>query len=110
LGERFQRLFDLSIHRACTVAEMCDLGWGERGGAWLWRCPLMAWEEEQLGECRHLLPNILLSTSGYGGMIQVVATVWGAYSLLTRRNASEEAAVTYLLWHKQVPLKVPVLV
>jgi hypothetical protein len=32
LGERFQRLFDSSLHRACTVAEMWDLGWGEGGG------------------------------------------------------------------------------
>jgi hypothetical protein len=94
LGERFQRLFDLSIHMACTVAEIWDLGWGERGGAWLWRRSLRVWEEEQLGECRHLLPDIVLQPSvvdqwlwrhdSGGGY-----SVWGVYSLLTRRNASE---------------------
>jgi hypothetical protein len=35
--------------------------------------------------------------------------VRGAYTLLTSRNVSEAAALTDLLWHKQIPLKVSVL-
>jgi hypothetical protein len=114
LGERFQRLFDLSIHMACTVAEIWDLGWGERGGAWLWRRPLRAWEEEQLGECRHFLSDIVLQPSVVdqwlwwhdpGGSY----SVRGTYTFLTSRHVSEVEALTNLLWHKQIPLKVSVL-
>jgi hypothetical protein len=60
LGERFQRLFALSLHEMCTVVEKWDLWWGDRGGAWLWRRPLRAWEEEQLGEFSNLLSGIVL--------------------------------------------------
>jgi hypothetical protein len=52
VGVRFRRLFDLSLHRLSTIADMHELRWGEVGGAWLWRRPLRAWEEEQLVECR----------------------------------------------------------
>jgi hypothetical protein len=88
--------------------------WGEGGGAWLWRRPLRAWEEEQLGECRHFLFDIVLQPSVVdqwlwrhdpgGGY-----SVRGAYTLLTIRTASDAAALTDLLWHKQVLLKVSVL-
>jgi hypothetical protein len=60
LGARFPRLFNLSLHRLSTVANMRGLGWGEGGGAWLWCRPLRAWEEDLLGECRNLLANFVL--------------------------------------------------
>jgi hypothetical protein len=34
---RFRRLYDLSLHRSCRVAEMSELGWEEGGAAWAWR-------------------------------------------------------------------------
>jgi hypothetical protein len=37
-------------------------------------------------------------------MIRMVATVRGAYTLLTRTEFLEEVAATTLIWHKQVPL------
>jgi hypothetical protein len=37
LSVRFWRLYDLTLHRSCTVAEMSALGWGEGGAAWVWR-------------------------------------------------------------------------
>jgi hypothetical protein len=30
---RFRRLYDLSLHRSCTVAEVSELGWGDGGAA-----------------------------------------------------------------------------
>jgi hypothetical protein len=93
---------------------MCNLGWGEGDGAWLWRRPLRAWEEEQLGECRHFLSDIVLQPSVVdqwlwwhdpGGSY----SVRGTYTFLTSRHVSEVEALTNLLWHKQIPLKVSVL-
>ncbi|KAK2419086.1 hypothetical protein QL285_041219 [Trifolium repens] len=57
---RFRRLYDLSLHRSCTVAEMSELGWGEGGAAWAWRRQLWVWEEELLGEFRSVLANSVL--------------------------------------------------
>jgi len=37
LCRRFARLFDLSINKYSTVAEMCQLGWEVGGEAWSWR-------------------------------------------------------------------------
>jgi hypothetical protein len=36
-------------------------------------------------------------------------TVRGAYTLLTRTEASDEVATTTLIWHKQIPVKVSML-
>ncbi|GAU10810.1 hypothetical protein TSUD_425590, partial [Trifolium subterraneum] len=47
---RYRRLFDLSLNRMSTVAEMSALGWGGGGEAWLWRRQLWAWEEEMVEE------------------------------------------------------------
>jgi hypothetical protein len=45
LSMRYQRLFDLSLYRSNTVAEMSALGWEAGDAAWAWRRPL----------CRNLL-------------------------------------------------------
>jgi hypothetical protein len=34
LSTRFRCLFDLTVHRDCSVAEMEALGWEVGGGAW----------------------------------------------------------------------------
>lgn len=35
----------------------------ERGLVWVWRCRLLAWEEESVRECSILLYNIVLQES-----------------------------------------------
>ena len=54
LCRRFARLFDLTINKLSTVAEMYDRG----GEAWNWRRRLWVWEEELVEECRTLLTNV----------------------------------------------------
>jgi hypothetical protein len=110
---RYRRLFDLSLNRMSTVAEMSALGWGGGGEAWLWRRQLWAWEEEMVEECRALLVDVVLQDNATdywvwrpdpsGGY-----SVRGAYDLLTSRGDQGVAATTDLIWHKQVPLKVSV--
>ena len=73
-----------------------------------------AWVEELLGKCRSLLHDISLqSNSTYqwrwrydhcGGY-----SVKGAYKLLTSQESYSVAAASYLIWHKQVPLKISIL-
>ncbi|GAU40604.1 hypothetical protein TSUD_28100 [Trifolium subterraneum] len=57
-GERFGRLFELAETKLRTVTEMCSLGWGADGEAWVWKRQLR--EEEMLGECQSLLLNLSL--------------------------------------------------
>ena len=59
---RFRRLFDLSLNKFSTVAEMFSLGWEVGGAAWRWRRLLWELEEELLGECRHLLYNFVVQS------------------------------------------------
>jgi hypothetical protein len=114
LSIRYRRLFDLSLNRAGTVAFMCLLGWEEGGAAWSWHRRMWAWEEVMLGECRSLLSNIVLQP--------IVADKWmwrhdpgggytvrSTYSQLTFRDVQEEKAISALIWHKQVLVKVSVL-
>ncbi|MCI78470.1 DNA-directed RNA polymerase, partial [Trifolium medium] len=42
LSVRFQRLFDLMIHKSSTMAEMFALGWGVGRAAWMWQRQLWA--------------------------------------------------------------------
>jgi hypothetical protein len=35
LSVRYRRLFELSLNKSCTVAGMRDLGWEDRGAAWV---------------------------------------------------------------------------
>jgi hypothetical protein len=93
---------------------MSQLGWGEGGAAWAWRRQLWAWEEELLGEFRSVLANSVLQpdvidrwvwrydpNGGY--------SVRGAYQLLTATDVQDTTTTSYLIWHKQVPLKVLVM-
>ena len=54
------RLFDLSVFKDLTIAEMYSLGWGEGGDAWGWRQRLLTSEEDLVRECRSLLSNVTL--------------------------------------------------
>ena len=60
LQVRFPCLFYLSGDRWATVEEMARQGWEVRGGAWVWRRCLFAWEEECLRECYVLLHDFVL--------------------------------------------------
>jgi len=60
---RFRRLFDLAENKLMTVAQMYDLGWDIRAGAWRWRRRLRAWEEELLEECKLLLLTVVLQVN-----------------------------------------------
>ncbi|MCI36476.1 hypothetical protein A2U01_0057699, partial [Trifolium medium] len=46
---------------------MSSLGWGAGGEAWVWRRQLRVWEEEMLGECQSLLPNLSLQAQSSDG-------------------------------------------
>ncbi|GAU20289.1 hypothetical protein TSUD_337700 [Trifolium subterraneum] len=74
----------------CTVAEMCSLGWGADGEAWVWRMQLRVWEEEILGECQSLLLNLSLQ-------------------ILTSHDSATTDDAEKLIWHSQVPLNVFIL-
>jgi hypothetical protein len=56
---QFSRLFDLSVHKEYSVADMATLGWEDGGGAWVWRRRLLAWEEESVRECSALLSKVI---------------------------------------------------
>ncbi|GAU40452.1 hypothetical protein TSUD_374620 [Trifolium subterraneum] len=88
LCERFGRLFELAETKLCTAAEMCSLGWGVDGEAWVWRRQMRACEEELLRECY---------------------TVQGAYHLLTFHDPATMDDAEKLIWHSQVPSKVSIL-
>ncbi|GAU18975.1 hypothetical protein TSUD_178920 [Trifolium subterraneum] len=115
LRERFGRLFDLAVNKLDYVADMFQLGWGIGGDAWVWRRPLRAWEEELLGECQALLLTISLQDHSvdrwlWQSDMDSRYTVRDAYQLLTTQDAGPLDAVTCLIWHPQVPLKVSIIV
>jgi hypothetical protein len=39
---QFSRLYDLSVHKECTVEDMARAGWEEGGLGWVWRRRLLA--------------------------------------------------------------------
>ncbi|GAU13185.1 hypothetical protein TSUD_179280 [Trifolium subterraneum] len=101
LCERYGRLYELADNKSVMVDEMCSLGWGAVGEAWVWRRPLRAWEKELLRECQTLLLNVSLQDhSPYRWQWQPALdsgyTVRGAYQVLTDQVADplDVAAVT----------------
>jgi len=114
LCQRFSRLFDLSLYKSSTVAEMFSLGWEEGGAAWRCRIRLWDWEEEMIGECCHLLDNFVLQTDVVDRWhwLHDVArgyTVRGAYYFLTSQEHHLGDGRGDLVWHSHVPLKVSIL-
>jgi len=57
---QFSRLYDLSVHKECSVVDMERWGWEEGGNEWVWRRRLLTWEEESMMECITLLDNVVL--------------------------------------------------
>jgi len=60
LNIQFNRLYELSVNKNCLVEEMARYGWDAGGSGWVWRCRLMAWEEDSVRECASLLNNVVL--------------------------------------------------
>jgi len=110
---RFNRLFDLVLNKSIIVKDMFSLGWGASGVGWQWCRALWVWDEELLEECRLVLSNVSLqplsydvwqwqpdSNDGY--------SVRGVYDMLTTKEMLLGGQCDYLVWHKQVPLKVSI--
>jgi len=113
LMETFRRLYDLSTHKDLTVGEMYALGWGEEGEAWGRSRRLMAWEEELVGEVKLLLSNVSFQDScpdvwlwrpnaGDGYFVR------GVYQMLMRQEMHNHDAISEVVLHKSVPLKVSI--
>jgi len=114
LCQRFSRLFDLSLYKSSTVAEMFSLGWEEGGEAWGCRRRLWDWEEETIGECCRLLDNFVLQTEvvdRWHWLHDIAGgyTVRGAYYILTSQVQLLGDDKGDLVWHKYVPVKVSFL-
>jgi len=111
LGARFSRLYDLSMFKEATVFDMSQLGWGEEGGAWIWRRRLFVWEEQMLGELLFLLHNVFLQVDKNDRWLWAlessnVYSVRSAYRVLTVHRPLVPSVTVSDLWHKDVPLKV----
>ena len=112
---KFPRLFDLAVEKECSVGEMEGRGWGNDGGAWVWRRRLFAWEEESVRECSLLLHNIVLQDSVHDTWRWLSEpihgyTVRGAYCFLTTTGNMVDRSLVDDVWNKHVPLKVSLLV
>ena len=115
LRDRFRRLFDLSVYKEKTMAEMCLLGWGEGEDVWGWRHRLLAWEEDLMKQCISLLSNVILqetTTNIWQWRPNVVDgyTVRGMYQMLMRQEMHNHDEVIDTIWHKNAPLKVSICV
>ncbi|GAU26327.1 hypothetical protein TSUD_56250 [Trifolium subterraneum] len=60
LQRSFGRLFDLTVDKNVSVADMFAAGWDLGGEAWKWRRRLYAWEEELVVEGVGRLANVVL--------------------------------------------------
>ena len=111
LSVRFPRLFDLSVYREVSVAEMSQLGWGEDGQAWSWRRGLFVWEEELVGELTLVLSTVALQVDNedrwrWKAETSHVYSVCSAYKLLTVHPSTVSVVSASSIWNKDVPLKV----
>jgi hypothetical protein len=95
------------------MAEMSTLGWEVGGGVGVAATVVGVRGEEMLRECHDLLHGIILQAwcfdtwfwrsdpdRGY--------SVNDAYQLLTTQQPVTLGAAKYLIWHRQIPLKVSI--
>jgi len=110
---KFPRIFDLSVHKECSVEMMRRMVGTVDGRERLWRRQLLAWEEESVRECSVLLLNIVLQDivedtrrwlldpiHGY--------LVRGAYRFLTTSGELADRSSVLDIWHRYIPSKVSV--
>jgi hypothetical protein len=110
----FGRLFDLTVNKSSSVAEMFAAGWETGGEAWVWRRQLWACEEEMLGKCQSLLLPFTVQAHTpdrwqWRPDPELGYSVRGAYQILTSQDSFTLGEAEDLVWHKQVPLKVSIL-
>ncbi|XP_024628614.1 uncharacterized protein [Medicago truncatula] len=108
---QFSHLYDLAVHKECSVADIERWGWVEGGNGWVWRRRLLAWEEESMRECITLLVNIVLQVNihdRWRWLLDPVHeySVGGTYRFLTtyEEQLTDENFID--VWHKLVPKKV----
>jgi len=110
---QFSRLYELSVHKECSVEDMARLGWGEGGLAWGWRARLMAWEEDSVRECSALLANVILQEhirDSCRWLLDLIHgySVGGTYCFLISTKELMVDGDYNDVWHKLVPAKVSI--
>jgi hypothetical protein len=88
---------------------------GGGGGAWVWRCRLLAWEEEETRECTILLLNVVLQAHVHDRWKWLPdptqgSSVRGAYHFLTFADGPLGRERIDNVWHNHIPLKVSLFV
>jgi len=109
------RCFKKVILRLCEnsdlIYEIFTLG--KRGVTW--RMRLLAWEEESVTECVALLHNIVLQDhiihDRWRWLLDPITgySVKGTYHFLTTMEVPSYRVLFDDVWHRQVPLKVSML-
>jgi len=113
LRTKFRWLFDLTVQRECSVADMAVLGWGDGGSAWVWRRGLLTWEEYCVKECFALLHNIVLQEHINDRWMWLLEpnqgySVCGTYHFLTAPNEELVRGRVCDVCHPFVPSKISV--
>lgn len=109
--DRFRRMYDLSVSKWLSVANMFQSGWGAEGEVWVWRQRLFAWEEEQVGDLTSILQSVTLQVQKEDKWLwnfekSNVFSVRSGYNHLTATYTVVNPVDAKLLWHKDIPLKV----
>jgi len=112
---QFSRLYELSVHKECSVEDMARLRWEEGGNAWGWRRRLMAWEEVSVREFSVLLTNVILQENiqdHWRWLLDPIHgyLVHGTYRFLTSAEEPMFTSDYNDVWHKLVPTKVSIFV
>ena len=105
---KFPRIFDLSVHKECSVEMMRRMVWVVHGRERLWRRRLLAWEEETVRECYVLLLNIVLQDTvddTWRWLLDHIHgySVRGAYRFLTTSGELVDRSQVIDIWHKHIP-------
>jgi len=90
-------------------------GYGGRGGAWVWRRRLLAWEEESVREYSALLHNIILQEQVHDKWRWLLDPIHGylvrgVYRFLTTSDEPVVRDIVDDVWHKHIPSKVSLFV
>jgi len=85
------------------------------GLAWVWRCRLLAWEEENVRECSAVLHNIVLQvdvTDTWRWILDPVHgySVWESYRFITTSGEQVDRRSVDDVWHRHIPIKVSLFV
>jgi len=103
------QLFDLTKNQNIKEAKMSALG----GEAWKWRCRLLTWDEELLGEGSEALYNIYVQVGEkhkWRCQLTLVKgyTISGVYQMLTEAEPNTRHELQEIIWNKSFCLKVSI--